>query len=201
MSRDFIFIINNKLHNYNYLKYTILFCIILIHSYYALFIYLKTNNNMLIFVYFSIILLFYTKFNKFSYIIGYSYLLFTSYIFSINIFPINIFSSVIIEGNSARNAAKENSGQAFLHDTEKLGAKVKARRESARAKLEEDQENSKNEEELGPAGTYLAKRISQRSLKVTGGGEFQSPNSNKTVDTTLNINLPKSVNINSEVTD
>lgn len=199
MTRDFIFIINNKLHNYNYLKYTILFCIILIHSYYALFTYLKTNNNMLIFVYFSIILLFYTKFNKFSYIIGYSYLLFTSYIFSINIFPINIFSGVIIEGN--RNAAKENSGQAYLHDTEKLGPKISARRESAREKLEEEQENSKNEEESGPSGTYLAKRISQRKLKVTGGGEFQNPNSNKTVDTTLNVRLPKSMNVDNEVTD
>jgi len=194
MKRDFIYIINNKLHNYNYLKYTLLFYIIIIHSYYALFIYLKNNNNMLIFAYFLLLLLCYTKFNKFSYFIGYVYLLFTSYLFSIN-----IFSGIIIEGATGRNAAKEASGAAFLQDEESIGSKVNTRRESAKAKLDEEQENSKSEQASGPAGTYLAKRVSQRSLNITGGN-FKNPTSTKSVDTTINSNPPKSVNINSEVT-
>ena len=196
MRRDFIYIINNKLHNYNYLKYTIIFYIVIIHSYYALFNYLKNNNNMLIFAYFLLLLLCYTKFNKFSYFIGYFYLLFTSYLFSIN-----IFSSIIIEGNSGRNAAKEAKGEAFLKDEEKLGSKVSARRASAKAKLDEDQENSKSEQETGPAGTYLAKRISERSLNITGGEGFKTPTSTKIVGTKLTSNPPKSMNINAVVTD
>jgi len=196
MRRDFIYIINNKLHNYNYLKYTILFYIIIIHSYYALFVYLKNNNNMLIFAYFLLLLLCYTKFNMFSYFICYFYLLFTSYLFSIN-----IFSSVIIEGNSGRNAAKEAKGEAFLKDEEKLGSKVSARRASAKAKLDEDQENSKSEQETGPAGTYLAKRISERSLNITGEGGFKTPPSTKRVGTKLTSNPPKSMNINAVVTN
>ena len=206
MRRDFIYIINNKLHNYNYLKYTLLFYIIIIHSYYALFVYLKNNNNILIFAYFLLLLLCYTKFNMFSYFICYFYLLFTSYlfsinIFSINIFSINIFSSVIIEGNSGRNAAKEAKGEAFLKDEEKLGSKVSARRASAKAKLDEDQENSKSEQETGPAGTYLAKRISERSLNITGGEGFKTLPSTKRVGTKLTSNPPKSMNINAVVTN
>ena len=201
MRRDFIYIINNKLHNYNYLKYTLLFYIIILHSYYALFVYLKNNNNMLIFAYFLLLLLCYTKFNMFSYFICYFYLLFTSYLFSINIFSINIFSSVIIEGNSGRNAAKEAKGEAFLKDEEKLGSKVSARRASAKAKLDEDQENSKSEQERGPAGTYLAKRISERSLNITGEGGFKTPPSTKRVGTKLTSNPPKSMNINAVVTN
>jgi hypothetical protein len=150
---------------------------------------------MLIFAYFLLLLLCYTKFNKFSYFIGYVYLLFTSYIFSIN-----IFSGVIIEGATGRNAAKEASGEAFLKDEESLESKVNARRESAKAKLDKDQENSKSEQQGGPAGTYLAKRISQRSLNITGN-DFKNPTSTKSVDTTINSNPPKSMSINSEVTD
>jgi hypothetical protein len=149
---------------------------------------------MLIFAYFLLLLLCYTKFNKFSYFIGYVYLLFTSYLFSIN-----IFSGIIIEGATGRNATKEASGAAFLQDEESIGSKVNTRRESAKAKLDEEQENSKSEQESGPAGTYMAKRVSQRSLNITGGN-FKNPTSTKSVDTTINSNPPKSVNINSEVT-
>jgi len=188
MKRDFIYIINNKLHNYNYLKYTIIFYIVIIHSYYALFIYLKNNNNMLIFAYFLLLLLCYSKFNKFSYFICYVYLLFTSYLFSIN-----IFSDVIIEGETGRNAAKETSGQAFLEDEQKLGDKISDRRASAKSKLDDHQENTEPETKEAPSRTYIAKRISQRTLKVTG--DFKTPASNKKIDTSINVAIPKTLTI------
>ena len=44
---DFVFIINNKLHNYKYLKYTIIFYILIIHSYYTLYINLTLAKECL----------------------------------------------------------------------------------------------------------------------------------------------------------
>ena len=85
MSHNLIYIINNKLHNNKYKLYTILFYVVIMHSYYCLYINLHNNNYISIFIYFALLLLFYIKFKKFSYIISYIYLLFTVYFIKANV--------------------------------------------------------------------------------------------------------------------
>ena len=55
------------------------------HTYYCLYINLSNNNYISIFIYFALLLAFYIKFNKFSYIISYIYLLFSVYFFKANV--------------------------------------------------------------------------------------------------------------------
>jgi hypothetical protein len=76
MSYNLIYIINNKLHNNKYKVYTLIFYALIMHSYYILYKILVSNNYIAIFIYFALLLLFYIKFKKFSYIICYIYLLF-----------------------------------------------------------------------------------------------------------------------------
>ena len=78
MSYNLVYIINNKLHNNKYKLYTLIFYILIIHSYYILYKNLYNNNYIIIFIYFVLLLLMYIKYNKFSYFIGYVYLLVTS---------------------------------------------------------------------------------------------------------------------------
>ena len=85
MSHNLIYIINNKLHNNKYKLYTVLFYAIIMHSYYCLYINLHNNNYISIFIYFALLLLFYIKFKKFSYIICYVYLLFTIFFIKNNV--------------------------------------------------------------------------------------------------------------------
>jgi hypothetical protein len=85
MPHNFIYIINKKLHNHKYITYTILFYLVIIHSFYCLYINLYNNKYIEIFIYFSLILLFYTKYKNFSYFIGYPYILATSYFIQNNI--------------------------------------------------------------------------------------------------------------------
>jgi len=85
MPTNIIYIINNKLHNNKYKLYTFLFYALIMHSYYILYINLHNNNYISIFIYFVLLLLFYIKFKKFSYIISYIYLLFTLVFININV--------------------------------------------------------------------------------------------------------------------
>ena len=85
MPHNIIYIINNKLHNNKYKLYTFIFYALIMHSYYILYINLYNNNYISIFIYFVLLLLFYIKFKKFSYIISYIYLLFTLFFIKINV--------------------------------------------------------------------------------------------------------------------
>ena len=85
MSPNLIYIINNKLHNKKYKLYTFLFYALIMHTYYCLYINLSNNNYISIFIYFALLLAFYIKFKKFSYIISYIYLLFSVYFFKANV--------------------------------------------------------------------------------------------------------------------
>lgn len=85
MPHNIIYIINNKLHNKKYNLYTLIFYALIMHSYYILYINLHNNNYIAIFIYFVLLLLFYIKFKKFSYIISYIYLLFTLVFIKLNV--------------------------------------------------------------------------------------------------------------------
>jgi hypothetical protein len=85
MPHNIIYIINNKLHNKKYNLYTLIFYALIMHSYYILYINLHNNNYIAIVIYFVLLLLFYIKFKKFSYVITYIYLLFTLVFIKYNI--------------------------------------------------------------------------------------------------------------------
>ena len=85
MSPNLIYIINNKLHNKKYKLYTFLFYALIMHTYYCLYINLSNNNYISIVIYFALLLAFYIKFKKFSYIISYIYLLFSVYFLNANV--------------------------------------------------------------------------------------------------------------------
>ena len=85
MPHNIIYIINNKLHNNKYKLYTFIFYALIMHSYYILYLNLYNNNYISIFIYFILLLLFYIKFKKFSYIISYIYLLVTLVFIKVNV--------------------------------------------------------------------------------------------------------------------
>ena len=100
MSHNLIYIINNKLHNNKYKLYTILFYLVIIHSYYSLYINLYKNNYTIILIYFSLLFIFYIKYKKFSYFICYPYILISSYFIKSN----------FKEGNLAERVAADRAG-------------------------------------------------------------------------------------------
>lgn len=102
MEDSIIYIINNKLYEYKYINYTIVFIITILYSYYSLYISLLNNNYYIIAIYFSIIMISYIKYNKFSYIIGLVYLL------TYEFFNNHIFKHNIIEANSYDRAEQKS---------------------------------------------------------------------------------------------
>ena len=70
MKLSIVHIINNKLHNFDYLNYTIIFYIIVLYTYYSLFIYLLNKNYIILLLYFTFFILVYNSYKNFTYIIG-----------------------------------------------------------------------------------------------------------------------------------
>ena len=143
-----IFIINNKLHTYDYILYTIAFYIVIIASYYSLYVNLTNNNYTIIFIYFSIILLSYMKFKKFSYFIGYVYLLFA------NIIAKNFNMNINIKENLS------NSGETL---DEKIDRKSKAKE----SELENEADNAEEKTpKATPCESYILGKLAERKLTI-----------------------------------
>ena len=113
MQHNIIYIINNKLHNNKYKLYTFIFYALIMHSYYILYINLHNNNYIAIFIYFALLLLFYIKFKKFSYIISYIYLLFTLLFIKLNVKE----NLDLRENVKARRAQKKDELNANVSET------------------------------------------------------------------------------------
>lgn len=112
MPHNIIYIINNKLHNNKYKLYTFIFYALIMHSYYILYINLHNNNYIAIFIYFALLVLFYIKFKKFSYIISYIYLLFTLLFIKLNVKE----SLDLRENVKARRARKKDELKANVSE-------------------------------------------------------------------------------------
>ena len=136
MPHNIIYIINNKLHNKKYNLYTLIFYALIMHSYYILYINLHNNNYIAIFIYFVLLLLFYIKFKKFSYVITYIYLLFTLVFIKYNI--------------------KENSSN--------LRGDVKKKREETEAKAAASIPPEDNN--ITPCEKYIMDRMVERGLII-----------------------------------
>jgi len=157
-----IFIINNKLHTYDYILYTIAFYIVIIVSYYSLYVNLINNNYTIIFIYFSIILLSYIKFKKFSYFIGYVYLLFANII--------------------AKNFnIKEN-----LSGGQTLEERIDNKASSTQTNLENQADNPESQSpESTPCESYILGKLAERklSLQATNNAPPRGSGASLNVDT------------------
>ncbi len=150
-----IFIINNKLHTYDYILYTIAFYIVIIASYYSLYVNLINNNYTIIFIYFSIILLSYIKFKKFSYFIGYVYLLFAN----------------IIAKNFNMNIKENLPGSGETLD-EKIDRKSKAEK----SKLENEADNAEESTpKATPCESYILGKLAERKLTIEPKNNTNAP--------------------------
>lgn len=70
MKLNIVHIINNNLHNFEYINYTIIFYIIVLYTYYTLYIYLLNKNYIMLLLYFTFFILLYNSYKNFTYIIG-----------------------------------------------------------------------------------------------------------------------------------
>ena len=75
MQLSIIYIINNKLHTFKYLNYTIIFYIILFYTYYSLLVYLLNKNYTMLILYFMFFILVYSFYKNFTYFIGFAFLI------------------------------------------------------------------------------------------------------------------------------
>jgi hypothetical protein len=71
MKSNIVDIINNKLHNFKYLNYTIIFYIIFFYTYYRLFVYLLNKNYIMLLLYFIFFILVYNSYKNFTYVIAF----------------------------------------------------------------------------------------------------------------------------------
>ena len=152
MKNDIVFIINNKLYDYKYINYTVIFIITVLYSYYSLYISLLHNNYYIIIIYFSIIIISYIKYENFSYVIGFVYLL------TYEILNNYMFKHSIIEANGSYERAQEKS--------KKTEQEMKASAENT------DSVNN-------PCETYITNRLMELGVKISSK-KYAAPEAEKT---------------------
>ena len=169
MFDNFIFIINNKLHSKDYILYTITFYIVIIVSYYSLYINLCNNNYHVIIIYFSIVLLSYMTFKKFSYFIGYLYLIVASII--------NNYTIKIIENQQ---------------NNETIDQRIEKKRSSTRSSLEDDANDPANSSpESTPCESYILEKLAERKL-IIASNKHSTTNTTAASGTSNELNLDTS---------
>lgn len=174
MKLTIVHIINNKLHNFEYLNYTILFYIILLYTYYSLFIYLLNKNYILLLLYFTFFILVYNSYKNFTYIIGLVILIILK-IFDIDtilnsnsINLVNIFTNVKVENLDVMD-------------------KIKAKADNKRNELEEDSNN--NNPQPNPAKTYIIDAVQKLGLTISNN-QYNYKDKEKDAQFILNDKLP-----------
>ena len=153
MESNIVHIINNKLHNFKYLNYTIIFYIILLYTYYSLFVYLLNKNYIMLLLYFTFFIVLYNFYKNFTYIIG---------LFIIIIFKIfNI--DIIINSNSINLVNK------FLK-IENLGVmdKVRDKANAKESELNDNADNAKknNKEEQNPTKKSIIYALQKEDIEI-----------------------------------
>jgi len=152
MESTIVHIINNKLHNFKYINYTIIFYIIVLYTYYSLFVYLLNKNYIMLLLYFTFFILVYNFYKNFTYIIG----LFILIIFKI----FNI--DTIVNSNSINLVNK------FLKIENATGVMNKVRSKS-NAKESELNDNAKknNKEKRNPAKEHIIDAVQKAGIKIS----------------------------------
>ena len=144
MKLDIVDIVNNKLHNFKYLNFTIAFYIIFFYTYYSLFLYLLNKNYMMLLLYFIFFILFYTSYKNFTYFMGFVIII-TFKIFNID----NIINNKkLIEGVSFSS----------------IQAIIEKRGNAKGDKLKDDSEN--NKPPPNPCKSYIINKVQQAGISI-----------------------------------
>ena len=158
MTLDLMNIINNKLYKSNYIAAS--FFVVFFYTYYRLFIYLQDKNYIMLILYFSLLLVLYNNFKKFSYIICFIALILIQ-IFNIdnllNIFVKN-YNNKIIENLDSENDVQVGTTM----DT------IQKRSDAKGATLENNAEDAKSSDtKSNPCENYISKRLIESGIKVS----------------------------------
>ena len=172
MKLSILYIINNKLHNFEYLNYTIIFYIIVLYTYYSLFVYLLNKNYIILLLYFTFFILVYNSYKNFTYIIG-LVILITFKIFNIDtrlnsnsINLINTFTNVKVENYDIMN-------------------KIRKETDIRISKLKEDVDSDDNVPPSNPAKSYIVDAVQRAGLNISSN-QFNYKNQEKEVESKLN---------------
>ena len=159
MQLSIIYIINNKLHTFKYLNYTIIFYIILFYTYYSLLVYLLNKNYAMLILYFIFFILIYSSYKNFTYFIGFVILI----IFKIFNIDSAVNNNKLLEGAS---------------NIDNLMAKIDAK---AKAKENELKQNiNNNDPPNNPCKTYIVSKIQEQGIPVTAPGTNIGANTQST---------------------
>jgi len=175
MKLSIVHIINNKLHNFDYLNYTIIFYIIVLYTYYSLFVYLLNKNYIILLLYFTFFILVYNSYKNFTYIIG-LVILITFKIFNIDtrlnnnsINLINTFTNVKVEKFDIMNEI-ENKANIRIQ------------------KLESDLDSDDYIPPSNPAKSYIVDAVQRAGLNISSN-QFNYKNQEKEAQSKLNSML------------
>lgn len=144
MKLDIINIVNNKLHNFKYLNFTIAFYVIIFYTYYRLFMYLIDKNYIMLLLYFIFFILVYSFYKNFTYFIGFVILI----IFRVFNIDNMINNNILIEGN----------------DFSSLMNDIKAEANKKGDKLENDSKNKKPPP--NPCKSYIIDKVQQAGINI-----------------------------------
>ena len=173
MLNNIIYIINNKLYNSKYLLYSIIFYTLICHSYFILYNNLSKYNYTVIFLYFFITMLSYIKYKRFGYVIGYVYLLVTTY------FVNNIIESLNLENTT-------------MNEGESLRDKVKSKRNNIESEIKANDRNRGNEKST-PCETYILQKMSERKSGIKST-KYSNNQPRKKIDINMNVQIPSVIN-------
>ena len=175
MKLSILYIINNKLHNFEYLNYTIIFYIIVLYTYYSLFVYLLNKNYIILLLYFTFFILVYNSYKNFTYIIG-LVILITFKIFNIDttlngssINLINTFTNVKVENLENFNIMNEIKNKANIRIQ----------------KLESGLDSDDYIPQSNPAKSYIVDAVQRAGLTISSN-QFNYKNQEKEAESKLN---------------
>ena len=159
MQLTIINIINNKLHNFKYLNYTIIFYIILFYTYYSLLVYLLNKNYTMLILYFIFFILIYSSYKNFTYFIG---------------FVILIILKIFNIDNAVNNYKLLEGAINIDNLTEEIDAQAKAKENEIKEKIND------NDPPDNPCKTYIVSKIQEVGISITAPGTNIGPNTQST---------------------
>lgn len=154
MRVNIVDIINNKLHNFKYLYFTIIFYIVFIYTYYRLFVYLLNKNYVMLLLYFIFFILVYTFYKNFTYIIGFVFLIIFR-IFNID----TMINKKLIEGNDFSSIMKS-----IEKESNEKGDNMK-----------KNAERNKGTQPNNPCKSYIINKLQEAGLTISNN-TFNSEN-------------------------
>ena len=175
MKLSILYIINNKLHNFEYLNYTIIFYIIVLYTYYSLFVYLLNKNYIILLLYFTFFILVYNSYKNFTYIIG-LVILITFKIFNIDT-TLNGSSINLI--NTFTNVKVENLENFNIMNAIKNKANIRI--SNLKSGLDSDDYIPPS----NPAKSYIVDAVQRAGLNISSN-QFNYKNQEKEAESKLN---------------